>query len=177
AQLDRFMLMIEVGYPGEEEEMEIVRRTTTTEEMTVDPIMDAEEVMRVQSLVRDVPVPDHVVRYALRLVRATREPGRDEADLRDDYVRQYLSWGAGPRASQNLVLAAKARAVLDGRSHAVLEDLTAVAHPVLRHRLLTSFSAEADGVKSDDVIDHLLESIHPDESGGTSRSQMDAVMR
>jgi MoxR-like ATPase len=157
AQLDRFMFMIHVGYPGADEELEIIKRTTGRREVNVDHVLDAQQVLEIQSLVRDVPVADHVVRYALQLVRATRKPARGEEDARPDFIQQYIGWGAGPRASQNLVLAGKARAILQGRTHVTPDDITAVAHPVLRHRLITNYNAEADGVSADDLIDKLLQ--------------------
>ena len=175
AQLDRFMFMINVGYPGEEEELEIVRRTTARREIKIEHVLDAEAVMQIQALVRDVPVADHVIRYALHLVRATRVPGRGEADKRPDFIKQFISWGAGPRASQNLTLAAKARAIVQGRTHVTIDDIKAVAHPVLRHRLITNYAAEADGVTSDDVIDRLLKSI--DAEAGTKDANMSATIR
>jgi len=177
AQLDRFMLMIHVEYPDDAEEYEIVRRTTGGSAPSVEPVMSREDVQHVQALVRDVPVPDHVVRYALALVRATRKPRRGGAETRPDFVQRYLAWGAGPRASQNLVLAAKARALMAGRTHAVLEDLKAVVHPVLRHRLITSFHAESDGIDTDEVIDRLLDAIPEDAGDAGTRAQMDTVMR
>ncbi|MCC6579358.1 MAG: MoxR family ATPase [Phycisphaeraceae bacterium] len=166
AQLDRFMFMIHVDYPGEDEEVEIVRRTTTRRESKVAHVLDGEQVMRIQELVRDVPVADHVIRYALQLVRLTRAPRRGQSDLRPDFARQYLAWGAGPRASQFLVLAAKARAVLRGRTHVTPDDIRAVAHPVLRHRLITNYNAEADGIASDDLVDRLLASVKPEDALG-----------
>ena len=178
AQLDRFMFMVHVGYPNEHEEFEIVRRTTSGHETQVDQVLDGAQVMQIQKLVRDVPVADHVIRYALRLARATRKPARGEDDIRPEFMQQYLSWGAGPRASQNLILAGKARAILAGRTHVTLEDIQAVVHPVMRHRLIINFSAEADGVDSDDLIDRLLKTI--DASAGSddrTQRQMDAVMK
>ncbi|MEX1017949.1 MAG: MoxR family ATPase [Phycisphaeraceae bacterium] len=174
AQLDRFMFMIRVGYPTEQDELDIVKRTTTRHQVSVDPVLDAEKVLQIQELVRDVPVADHVVRYALRLARATRTPERGEADDRPDFMRQYMNWGAGPRASQYLVLGGKARAILDGRTHVTVDDIRHVAPPVLRHRLIPNFNAEADGVTTDDLIDRLLEHI-PAE--GASDPQAEAVMR
>src|SRR5690606_27742465 len=112
-----------------------------------------------QDLVRDVPVADHVIRYALRLVRATRQPARGEADDRPDFIQRYLTWGAGPRASQNLILASKARAILQGRTHVSPQDIKAVAPPVLRHRLIPNFNAEADNVSADDLVDQLLDHV------------------
>ncbi|MDP6152957.1 MAG: MoxR family ATPase [Phycisphaeraceae bacterium] len=178
AQLDRFMFMVHVGYPNEHEEFDIVRRTTSGHETQVDQVLDGAQVMQIQKLVRDVPVADHVIRYALRLTRATRKPARGADDIRPEFMQQYLSWGAGPRASQNLILAGKARAILTGRTHVTIEDIQAVVHPVMRHRLITNFSAEADGVDSDDLIDRLLKTI--DASAGSNdrtQRQMDAVMK
>lgn len=156
AQLDRFMFQIKVDYPAADEELEIVRRTTMRQKTDIKPVLNAEAVMQIQQLVRDVPVADHVIKYALSLVRQTRKPNRGEQDTRPDFLQQYLAWGAGPRASQNLILAAKARAVLNGRTSVTVSDVQAVSHPVLRHRLLVNFAAEADGLTSDDLIDQLL---------------------
>ncbi|MCE9589998.1 MAG: MoxR family ATPase [Planctomycetes bacterium] len=175
AQLDRFMFMIHVGYPGEDEELEIVRRTTTRREANITPVLDAATVMQIQDLVRDVPVADNVIRYALRLVRATRKPARGEKDTRPDFMRQYLSWGAGPRASQYLILAGKARAILSGRTHVNPDDIRTAAHAVLRHRLITNYNAEADGITSDDLIDKLLAWVATD--GDASEKELATVLR
>ena len=177
AQLDRFMLMINVGYPTEAEELEVVRRTTARRDVHLEPLLDGARVQQIQDLVRDVPIADHVIRYALRLVRATRKPDRGATDDRPDFIQNYLAWGAGPRASQNLVLAAKARALLKGRTHAEPQDIAAVAHPVLRHRLIANFNAEAEGVSSDDLIDQLLEITRPDQADSLTQKQMDTVLR
>jgi MoxR-like ATPase len=174
AQLDRFMFNIKVGYPSEAEEMEIVKRTTSRMKVDVASVLSAEKVMEVQELVRDVPVADHVVAYALRLVRATRFAERGEPDPRPDFLANYLRWGAGPRASQNLILAGKAHAILHGRTHVEPEDIQAVALPVLRHRILTNFAAEADGITSDDLITQLIDHIKVDAS---SDKQAEAVLR
>ncbi|MFI4860754.1 MAG: AAA family ATPase [Phycisphaerales bacterium JB063] len=174
AQLDRFMFNIKVGYPSEQEELDIVKRTTARHRPEIKPVLNAEQVMMIQDMVRDVPVADHVVQYALRLVRATRFPARGEADARPDFLQKYLSWGAGPRASQNLILAGKAHALLRGRTHVEPKDIQAVAPPVLRHRILTNFAAEADGVSSDDLIDQLLNHIQVDAA---SDAQAEAVLR
>jgi len=176
AQLDRFMFMIHVDYPEERDEMEIVRRTTAHHHSDVQHVLTGEQVMKIQDLVRSVPAADNVISYALRLVRATRKPKRGETDLRPETVRDYLAWGAGPRATQNLVLAGKARAVLAGRTHVTTDDITAVAHPVLRHRMLTNYSAEADGISSDDLVDRLLKAIDPGNSTGKDR-QLESVVR
>jgi MoxR-like ATPase len=155
AQLDRFLFKVLVGYPSEEEEFEIIKMTTSPQEVQLDRTLDAKEVIQLQEVVRRVPCADHVIRYAMRLVRSTRvdDPSSPKG------VKDYIAWGAGPRASQNLVLAAKARAILNGRLHVGLEDIRAVAHPVLRHRILTNFNAEADGVTSDSLIKHLLDTV------------------
>ncbi|MDX1564245.1 MAG: MoxR family ATPase [Phycisphaeraceae bacterium] len=175
AQLDRFMFEIKVSYPTEDQELEVVRRTTARQSIEIEPILDAQQVLEIQRLVRDVPVADHVIRYALHLVRATRvnEPDANRPQI----VQQYVGWGAGPRASQYLILAGKARAILAGRSHVEPEDIRAVAHPVLRHRLITNFSAEADGVDSDAVIDQLLEAIPVETSDPSSGPELDKVVR
>jgi MoxR-like ATPase len=174
AQLDRFMFNIKVGYPTEEEEMDIVRRTTARRSVSLESVLDAATVHDIQRIVREVPVADHVIRYALRLVRATRiSEGTDQPE----FIRRYLAWGAGPRASQYLVLASKARAILDGRNHVEPGDIKAVAHPVLRHRLIVNFNAEADGITSDDIVNKLLESIDPDTTDAATRKELNHVMR
>jgi MoxR-like ATPase len=174
AQLDRFMFNIRVKYPSETEELDILKRTTTRHEGDVQSVMSSEQVQRVQQLIRDVPVADHVMKYVLRLVRATRSPDRGEADTRPDFCAKYLAWGAGPRASQYLVLAGKARAIIQGRTHVTAEDIQHIAHPVLRHRLITNFNAEADGIETDDLIDQLLDTspVEPKHD-----AQMEQVMR
>jgi MoxR-like ATPase len=161
AQLDRFMFNVYVDYPSADEELAIVKRTTTGPLPTVSATLSGKQILALQQIVRRVPVADHVLRYALALTRRTR-PDRPEAS---EFVRQYVTWGAGPRASQYLVLGAKARAVLGGRFYAGVDDVRAVAYPVLRHRILTNFNAEAEGVKPDQIIRHLLETVsaEPDE--------------
>jgi MoxR-like ATPase len=165
AQLDRFMFNTFVDYPGEDEELEIVRRTTADVTCKVTPTLDAEEILALQRIVRRVPVADHVMRYALQLARLTRPHDGDVPD----FVRDYINWGAGPRASQYLVLGAKARAVLHGRYYASCEDIRAVARPVLRHRIMTNFNAEAEGIKPDNIIGRLIETVgdQEDETPGT----------
>jgi MoxR-like ATPase len=152
AQLDRFMFEVLVDYPDAAEEMAIIKQTTSDYVPRVTPTLAAAEIQRYMALVRRVPVADHVVRFALELARRTRV-GRGEAT---EMVSKYVTWGAGPRASQYLVLAAKARAALDGRFFAAAADVAAVAPPVLRHRIITNFNAEADGVTPDAIVDHLL---------------------
>ncbi|MBL0928024.1 MAG: MoxR family ATPase [Phycisphaerales bacterium] len=178
AQLDRFMFNIKIGYPTENEEVEIIKRTTSASEARASAVLTAADVARVQELVREAPVAEHVIRYALRLVRATRikeEPGPGET--RPKMVSDYLAWGAGPRASQNLILAAKAKAVLSGSFHVTADHIRAIAHPVLRHRIITNFNAEADGVTTDDVIDALLEETPVEGLSAGDRRKMDSVMR
>jgi MoxR-like ATPase len=176
AQLDRFMFNITIGYPTEAEEMEVIRRTTAGVRKTLSPIMEAEDVERVQEIVRATPVPDHVMAYALRLVRATRVREHSAEDPKPEIVRDYLAWGAGPRASQNLVMGAKASAILSGRLHASVEDVRRVARPVLRHRIVTNFNAEADGVSTDDVVSKLIDETPTDSATDLERRQMNAAM-
>src|SRR5437764_349202 len=155
AQLDRFMFNIFVGYPTEEEEFQIVRLTTMAREINLQQVLDSEEVMHLQDIVRKVPVADHVIRYALQFSRLTR---RTEGNV-PAFVNDYVAWGAGPRASQYLILAGKARALLKGRYHVSTEDIRQVALPVLRHRIVTNFNAEAEGMKSDTIVRKLIDFI------------------
>ncbi|MBL8746782.1 MAG: MoxR family ATPase [Phycisphaerae bacterium] len=173
AQLDRFMFNIKIGYPSEDEEAEIIRRTTTGGDVKSVAALTSQDVQRVQDIVREAPVPEHVIRYALRLVRATRIK---EDSPKPKMVTDYLSWGAGPRASQYLILAAKAQAILAGSFHVTPDHVKAVAHPVLRHRIITNFNAEADNVTTDDVIDTLLREIPVDGSGPGERKMVESVM-
>jgi len=152
AQLDRFMFMILVDYPDSEEELRIMKLTTAGMEPELEAVMGGAEILELQRLVRRVPITDDLIRYAIRLTRTTRV-GKEEAP---EYVRKYLQWGAGPRACQFLILGAKARAILEGRHYVAPEDIQAMAHPVLRHRILTNFTAEAEEVRPDDLIDRLL---------------------
>jgi MoxR-like ATPase len=160
AQLDRFMFNIQVDYPSEEEEVQIMKRTTTLEEASVQPVLSGPDILKLQEIVRRVPIADEVIRYVLRLTRATRV-SKPEAP---QFIKELLAWGAGPRASQYLILGGKARALLQGRYYVSAEDIRAVAHPVLRHRILTNFSAEAEGITSDKIIDRLLAEIDANES-------------
>src|SRR5437867_802863 len=155
AQLDRFMFNINVGYPSEEEEFQIVRLTTQSRTINLQHVLSGEEVLALQEIVRKVPVADHVIRYALQFSRLTR---RTEGGC-PDFVNEYVGWGAGPRASQYLILAGKARALLKGRYHVSTEDIRQVALPVLRHRIVTNFNAEAEGIKSDTIVKKLMEFI------------------
>jgi MoxR-like ATPase len=159
AQLDRFMLNVVIGYPDEDEECAIVRRTTADVDEEILPVLSGEKIMALQRIVRRVPAAEHVVRYAARLARLTRPTESDASRpaAAAKLVRDYVSWGAGPRASQCMVLGAKARAVLAGRNHASVDDVRAVALPALRHRLVLNFNAEAEGVRADAIIEKLLD--------------------
>ncbi|MBI1324311.1 AAA domain-containing protein [bacterium] len=158
AQLDRFMLNILVNYPPEEEELAIVRLTTSAEKPKVDKVLSGPEIMELQQIVRRVPVAEHVYSYAVRLTRATRP----SENPRDEFLKNFVTWGAGVRASQFLILAARVRAVLNGRIHVGVEDIRSVAAPVLRHRIVTNFNAEAEGMKTDDVIERVLKQVPVD---------------
>jgi MoxR-like ATPase len=153
AQLDRFMLELRIGYPTREEEEQVAMQTTGAAEPTVRPVLSGEDLLALQRLVRRVPAPPSLVAYAVRLVRSTRPEDESAPEL----TRRYVSWGAGPRASQYLVLGAKARAALSGRGMPDLEDVRAVAPSVLRHRLVPSFQAEADGRTAADLVGELIE--------------------
>ncbi len=155
AQLDRFMFKVLVDYPSEEEECQIVKTTTAPQNVKLERTLNAREVMALQDAVRRVPCADHVIRYAARLSRATRATNGDAPK----FIKDYVSWGAGPRASQHLVLAAKARAILKGRFYVSIDNVRSVARPVLRHRVLTNFNAEADGVRSDDIVARLIDTL------------------
>ncbi len=153
AQLDRFMFEVFVDYPDEDEELQIVKQTTADFMPQVTATLGADEIRLFAQLVRRVPIADHLARYALKLARQTRVSAGNVPEL----VSKYVSWGAGPRASQYLVLAAKARAALHGRYCVGSEDIRAIALPVLRHRIIANFNAEADGVTTDAIVEHLLE--------------------
>ena len=154
AQLDRFMFNIRVDYPSQVEEEKIVATTTSSYEAQLERVLTGQDILELQKLIRRVPVTDHVVRYAVRLARATR--GGEDAP---EFTRQWVSWGAGPRASQYLVLGAKTRAVLRGRYAPGIEDVKAVAPAVLRHRIITNFTAEAEGIRPERIIEDLLKSV------------------
>jgi MoxR-like ATPase len=155
AQQDRFMFNIRVDYPDEGEEFRIVQSTTAMARPVINRVVSATDLMEMQDIVRKVPVADYVIRYAMQFTRLTRK----EKGQVPDFVRDYVTWGAGPRASQYLVLAAKARAVLRGRFHVSCDDVRAVAAPVLRHRIITNFNAEADGIKPDEIVRRLIDLI------------------
>jgi MoxR-like ATPase len=152
AQQDRFMFKVFVKYPSFTEEFEVARRTTSTQSDDISAVLHAEDILELQRIVREVPLADHLIRYALALVRQTRvgEPGTP------DFLQDQLRWGAGPRAVQFMILGSKARALLHGRSHVTLDDIQALAKPVLRHRLVLSFTAQSEGAAPDDIIDRLL---------------------
>jgi MoxR-like ATPase len=160
AQQDRFMFKVFVKYPTWDEEFDVVRLTTAVQDIKLSKILDGAEIIRLQQIVRRVPAADHVIQYAMRLVRATRvhEGGVPEI------VKNYVSWGAGPRACQYLILGGKVRAVLNGRFHVSTEDIKAVACPVLRHRIVTNFNADAEGFTTDKIVEKLLETIPAQDS-------------
>ncbi|MFW5830575.1 MAG: AAA family ATPase [Planctomycetota bacterium] len=159
AQLDRFLFNIVVGYPTEDEEIEIMRRFTSSESQELEPVLHRDDIILCQKLVRAIPVADHIFQYVAKMVRATR-PGEDGAL---EMSQELLSYGAGPRASLNLILAGKARAVLHGRNHVSIADIQAVAKPILRHRIVPNFAALSEGLDSDRIIDRLLMELPADE--------------
>jgi MoxR-like ATPase len=153
AQLDRFMFNIYIGYPSDSEEKEIVETTTSAYVPDLKVILNAAEILELQRMVRRVPAADHVIDFAVKLARSTRPTD----EVAPKFVKDWVSWGSGPRASQYLILGAKTRAVLNGKYAPETEDVKAIAAPVLRHRIVTNFNAEADGVTTDDIVDKLLE--------------------
>ena len=158
AQQDRFMFNIFVDYPEEEEEFRIVEMTTTIHQPQLERVLSATDILEMQDIVRKVPVAPYVIRYAMKFTRLTR---KEKGEV-PDFIRDYVTWGAGPRATQFLILAAKARAVLHGRYYVACEDVRAVAAPVLRHRIITNFHAEAEGIKPDAIVQRLSEMIPRD---------------
>lgn len=171
AQQDRFMFKIFVDYPSFDEEFEVARQTTTATTNEVETVLTAEEIVALQQVVREVPVSDHVIRFALSLVRQTRigSPGIP------DFITENISWGAGPRAVQFLILGGKARALLHGRTHVSTEDIQALAKPVLRHRIVVNFAAESDGVTSDDVIQQLIDATPTKEDELTNDARFQKI--
>jgi MoxR-like ATPase len=153
AQLDRFLFEIRIGYPSAEEEVEIMERHTGPQEFTIEPVLTQQEILDAQALVRRVPASRHIMEYASALVRKTRP----DDPTAPDWVKQWMSWGAGPRASMNLVLAGKARAVLRGQFSVGWDDIDAVAEPVLRHRLILNFAAQSEGITVEQLIARLIE--------------------
>ena len=154
AQLDRFMFSVNITYPSTEEEVEIVKSTTSAKEETPQVIISREQILAYQDLVRRVPVADNVVEFAVNLVSQTRP-----TDGCPDFINDWIEWGAGPRASQYLILGAKAKAVLENRPTPDISDVTSMVLPVLRHRVITNFNAEADGISTDDILNRLVETI------------------
>ena len=171
AQLDRFMFDIRVDYPDADEELRIMQLTTTLHEADLQPVLTGPEILELQNLVRRVPVAEPVIHHALRLTRMTRT-GTPEAP---DFIKDWVSWGAGPRAGQYLILGGKARALLKGRFYVNIEDIRAVAHPVLRHRIVTTFNAEAEGVTADTIVDRLLESVASEDQASLAERLPDAL--
>ena len=157
AQLDRFMFNVVIDYLPEDEEVEVVKQTTSKKPEPIEPIFTGEDVLRFHQTVRAVPVADEMVRYAVRLAAASRPNQKETLD----FVNQWISWGAGLRAAQFLILGAKVRAVLQGRSHVINEDIQKLANPTLRHRILTNYRAEAEGVSVEDIIQKLLDQAKP----------------
>lgn len=155
AQRDRFVFLVKVDYPSREEERQIVSRTTGTFNADIQPVLSGQQIIDLQKVVRKVPVPDHVMDFVLDLVRYTR-PGEKSAPA---FVKDLIAWGAGPRACQNLVLTGKVRAVLQGRFHVTVDDIEALALPVLRHRVVATFNAEAEGVSVDDIITRVVKAV------------------
>lgn len=159
AQLDRFLLQINIDYPSVSEEKDIVVRTTSAYKPTLQKVLNAKEIIRLQDMVRKVPVSDHVVDYAVRIVRSTRPKG----SVATSFSKEWIQWGAGPRASQGLILGAKARAILNGNFAASCDDVRAVVPAVLRHRIILNFHADAEGINVEQVIQKVLDEVKPEE--------------
>ncbi|MDQ7779272.1 MAG: MoxR family ATPase [Planctomycetota bacterium] len=172
AQLDRFMFLIKVDYPTEQEELEIVKLTTATFEAKLQPVLDKAEINALQEIVRRVPVADNVAKYAMNLARMSRV-GQPRTPK---FVSDWVAWGAGPRASQYLIVGAKARAVLHGRYYVSTDDIKAVAQPVLRHRIITNFSAEAEGISSDKVVEKLIDVVPAQEASVLKDEKLPKVL-
>ncbi len=173
AQLDRFMFMVQVPYPTLDEEREILRRTTGGDTAEPAVVLRGAELLEMQRAIRSLPVADHVYDYVLALTRGTRVRSAEPLS----FLREWVTWGAGPRASQFLVLGAKAHAAVAGRNHVAIEDVRAVAHPVLRHRIVTNFAAAAEGMTSDRIIDRLLEEVDPAAGVGAGLPGVPAAVR
>jgi MoxR-like ATPase len=171
AQQDRFMLQILVDYPSEDEEFQIVRQLTTPTPEPIERVLAQQELTRLQDVVRRLPVADHVLRYAMTLARWTRPNTPGVPDI----VNDCITWGAGPRASQHLVMAAKARAMLHGQAHVSMKDVQAVAACCLRHRLVTNYNAEADGITPDTIVSRLLEAVPTDPAKTSAVGQLPPV--
>jgi len=165
AQLDRFMFQVDVSYPSDLEEIEIVKQATSAYRPTLRKVLSPDRILALQELVLRVPVAEHVVKHAVALVRATRPPAKhspsSDRTTAPDFIKENVAYGAGPRASQFLILGAKARAILDGRPAPSVDDVRALARPTLQHRLITNFHAEAEGVRTPQLVDRLLEVVKP----------------
>jgi MoxR-like ATPase len=172
AQQDRFLFKIFIGYPGYEEEYAIAERTTGYQEQKINMVLAGADILRHQRLVRQIPAAPDVIRHALDLVRASRPTEPDAPD----FAKKLVTWGAGPRAVQSLLLGGKARAALRGREFVSVDDVRAMAHPVMRHRIVTNFSAEAEGYSSDRVIDKLLEAVQPYSTHLDSNERINKVL-
>jgi len=165
AQQDRFMFFVDVDYPELDEEIEVMLRTTGNRQVELEKALHAEDIVEIQRIVREIPVADHVVEFAVKLARTSRtRRGAEGDDTVPDFIRKYQDWGAGPRAGQYLLLGAKARAFLAGQTHVAREDVSAIALPVLRHRIIVNFAAEAEGIRSEDVVRMVLD--HVSRNGG-----------
>lgn len=162
AQLDRFMFSVNITYPSFEEEKQIVRSTTARKEVKVNKVMSQKEILAIQKLVYQVPVSDFMVQYAINMVRRSRPDDK----LAKKYVKNWVSWGAGPRASQYIILAAKAKALMEGKSTVSRQDIHEVAVPVLRHRIITNFNAEADGITSHSIVERIIKDLKDETSKG-----------
>jgi len=173
AQLDRFMFEVLIDYPNEDEEFEIVRQTTAQSHPSVEEVISLDEIAALQAIVRKVPVADHVIRYAMQFARLTR---KEKGEV-PEFVNEFISWGAGPRASQYLILGAKARSMLQGRAYVSTEDVRAVAPPVLRHRIITNFNAEAEGVTTDEIVRRLAEIIPTDASARSGTGKLPPIFK
>ena len=168
AQQDRFMFTITVGYPSEEDEFRVIESTTSSNKPQVNRVVSGEELMAMQGLVRKVPAASYVIRYAMKLARMTRPHGQPGESADRDipaFIKKYVTWGAGPRAGQNLILGAKARALLRGRTYVAIEDVKAVALPVLRHRVITNYAAKADNITPDELVKKLLQEVPARKEG------------
>jgi MoxR-like ATPase len=155
AQRDRFIFLVNVAYPSRDEERQIIARTTGTFDVKIQPVLSGQQILDLQKVVRKVPVPDHVMDFVLDVVRATRPDEKDSPP----FVKELIEWGAGPRACQNLVLGGKVRAVLQGRFHVTIDDIEALTLPVLRHRIVATFNAQAEGVTVDDIIRRIVKTV------------------
>jgi len=160
AQQDRFMFFVDVDYPEADEEVEVMLRTTGNRAASLTKVMSGEDIREIQRIVREVPVADHVVEFAVNLARTSRtRRGKEGQDRVPDFIRKYQEWGAGPRAGQYLILGAKARAFMAGHTHVAKEDILAVALPVLRHRIIVNFAAQAEGIRSEDIVRMIIQHV------------------